>query len=262
MRKYFYIYKSEIMSNLQYVFDIFVGFIGYFIMLFILYNMYLYLYNGEEVIKGYTVVQSVWYVIFTEILWSCTEGRKFSKKIADDVKSGNITYNINKPYNYIGYALSSHLGSIFIKSIIYIVLAFIMGFIFLGTFPELNIINILAVILTGFLALLISNLIIICIGLLSFKLEDSSPAYWIYSKLILVFGTIFPIEYFPEFAGQILRYSPVYVTTYGPAKLFVDFSYEAFINIILSQLVYLIIVIIICTLMYKRGVKKLNVNGG
>lgn len=262
MKKYLFIFKSEVMSNLQYVFDVFVGFIGYFIMLFILFNMYKYLYSGEDVIKGYTVVQSVWYVIFTEILWSCLDGRRFSKKIAQDVKNGTIAYIINKPYSYIGYALSSHLGATFIKAIIYIVLAFTMGYVFLGCFPELSIISILAVLLTGFLALIISNLIIICIGLLSFKLEDSSPAYWIYSKLLLVFGTIFPIEYFPEFLQPILKYSPVYVSSYGPAKLFVDFSYTSFTNIIIMQLIYLVIVSLLCTFMYKRGVKKLNVNGG
>ena len=38
MRKYLFIFKSEIMTNLQYVFNLFVGFIGYFVMLFILFK--------------------------------------------------------------------------------------------------------------------------------------------------------------------------------------------------------------------------------
>ena len=43
MKKYLYIFKSEIMSNLQYAFDIFVGFIGYAVHIFIFLNYSPYL---------------------------------------------------------------------------------------------------------------------------------------------------------------------------------------------------------------------------
>ena len=263
MKKYIFIFKSELMSNLQYIFNIFVGFIGYFIMLFILFNLYRYLYSDpNEVINGYSMNQMVWYVIITEILWSVLGGRKLCRKISEDVKGGNIAYNINKPYSYIGYVISSHLGHVFIKAIAYIVLAITMGFVFLGSFPSLNIIQILLVLLTGILATIINTLLITCIGLLSFKIEDSSPIHWLYSKFILILGTIFPIEYFPKVVQPILNYSPIYVVSYGPAKLFVDFNYSTFKSVIIAQLIYLVISYLLATLMYKKGVKKLNVNGG
>ena len=101
MRKYIYIFKSEIMSNLQYVFNTFMGFIGHFIMLFILFNLYRYLYSGqEEIINGYTANQMIWYVIFTEVIWGMVGGRKLAKKISNDVKSGNVIYNINKLFSF------------------------------------------------------------------------------------------------------------------------------------------------------------------
>jgi len=263
MKKYLFIFKSELMSNLQYAFNTFVGFIGYFIMLFILFNLYRYLYSDSaEIINGYTMNQMVWYVIFTEILWSVSNGKKFVEKISDDVKGGNIAYNINKPYSYIGYSLAGHLGEITLKGIIYTVLAMIMGYLFLGGFPKINILSILAIILTSIIAIVISDLIIITIGLLSFKIEDSGPIYWVYSKLILVLGTIFPIEYFPKNIQPFLNYSPIYVTTYGPAKLFVNFDTKLFLNILIFQIIYLILVSTICTLLYRKGVKNLNVNGG
>ena len=40
MKKYLYIFKSEIMSNLQYAFDILVGFIGYAVHIFIFLNLF------------------------------------------------------------------------------------------------------------------------------------------------------------------------------------------------------------------------------
>lgn len=263
MKKYIFIFKSELMSNLQYTFNILVGFIGYLIMLFILFNLYRYLYSDQsEIINGYTMNQMVWYVIFTEILWSVSGGRKFCQKISDDVRGGNIAYNINKPYSYIGYSLASHLGETFIKAVVYTILAMIMGYVFLGNFPTLNILEILGIILISFLAIVISSLLVICLGLLSFKIEDSSPIYWLYSKIILIFGTIFPIEYFPKAIQPVLNYSPVYVTTYGPARLFVNFNIDTFLNVLVFQLGYLVLAYLLCAIIYKKGVKDLNVNGG
>lgn len=263
MRKYLYIFKSELMSNLQYLFNILTSFISYSIILFILLNLWKYIYsNPNEVINGYTMNQMIWYVIITEILWSILGGRKLCRKICDDVRGGNISYNINKPYSYIGYSLSSHLGAIVVKAIMYIFLGIILGFIFLNSFPSLNILSIIAVLITGTLATIISTLLIISIGLISFFIEDANPFYWLYSKLILVVGTLFPIEYFPSFIQPILNISPIYVVCYGPAKLFVDFSLNNFITILLAQIIYIIISLLLCNLLYKKGVRNLNVNGG
>ena len=80
--------------------------------------------------------------------------------------------------------------------------------------------------------------------------------------MILVLGTLFPGEFFPGIFAQIIRYSPIYVTCYGPAKLFVDFSYTNAIEILISQLLYLEIACVMCYCLYRKGVKKLNVTGG
>lgn len=263
MRKYIFIFKSEIMSNLQYIFNIVTGFIGCFIMLFIFLNLWQYIYaDPNELINGYNMNQMMWYVIITEVLWSIIGGRNLCKKISNDVRSGNIAYNINKPYNYIGYCLSNHLGLTTIKMVMYVTLGMLVGFLFLGKFPNLSILSITAVLITIILAIIISTLIITSIGLLSFIIEDSNPIYWLYSKLILVLGTIFPIEYFPKVIQPFLTYSPVYVVCYGPAKLFVDFNITTFISVLVMQIIYIILSWNLCTLIYKKGVKNINVNGG
>lgn len=263
MKKYLFIFKSEIMSNLQYVFNVITGFIGYFLLIFVFFNLWRYMYSDpNEIINGYTMNQMIWYVVITEIIWGTVGGSRLCKDISADVRGGNIAYNLNKPYNYIGYSLSKHLGAATIKLIIYIFLGITTGYVFLGSFPRLNLIQIVICLLSLILAIVISSLFITFIGLFSFFIEDSSPFYWVYSKFILLLGTLFPIEYFPGILGQILKYSPIYVVSYGPAKLFVDFSIEKCIPIIMAQIVYIFIAYGLCLLVYKKGVKRLNVNGG
>ena len=263
MRKYIYIFKSEFMSSLQYVSNVFINYIGYFIMMFMFWNLWKYMYQDEaNLINGYTMNQMVWYVAMTEILWYGLGGRKLCRRITDDVRSGNITYNLNKPYSYISYIVFSHLGEILIRTILYTVLSLTLFNSILGEFPIGNVYEALGVFITAFLAIVISILIITSIGLISFFMEDASPIYWIYSKIILVLGTLFPVEFFPMFLQKVFKFVPAYVVSYGPAKLFVDFSIDKFVEILIVQLCYLLVSLLVANLIYKKGVKKLNVNGG
>lgn len=263
MKKYMYIYKSELMSTLQYILNILFRIINFILLIFIFMNLWNYIYdNPNELINGYSKSQMIWYIIITEIIWGATDGRRYCRRISDDVRGGNIAYMINKPYSYIGYAISSHLGETTIKTVIAIVVGFTLGGIFLKNFPVISIPAIIIFILSGILAILINSLLVTFIGLISFIIEDSNPIFWLYSKMILVLGVLFPIEYFPGILAQIMRYSPIYVTCYGPAKLFVDFSWSAAITILISQIIYLWIAWAMCYAIYRKGVKKLNVTGG
>lgn len=263
MRKYLFIYKSEIMSNLQYIGNILFGFISYALLLFVLFHLWNYIYSDpEKLIHGYNMNQTIWYVILTEILWSSIGGKKLCQKISNDVRGGNIACNLNKPYDYIGYSLSSHLGTATIKMIFYVVLGFMFGFISLRNLPVHTLISILVVLLSCIFAIIISCLLITMIGLFSFIIEDSTPFYWLYSKAILIFGTLFPIEFFPALMQPILTYSPIYAVSSGPAKLFVNFSWNGCVKVLLIQIFYIGICYILCKLIYQKGVKKLNVNGG
>lgn len=98
--------------------------------------------------------------------------------------------------------------------------------------------------------------------MISFWIEDSTPFHWVYDKLILVIGTLFPVEMFPEFLRPIIQCTPIFVVTYGPAKLLIDFSMEKFMQVLGAQIIYLIVAFAVVIIMYERGVKKLNVNGG
>lgn len=263
MRKYLFIIKSEVMSTLQYIGNVFGNIAGFIIILIILFNLWNYLYSDpNELINGYSMNQMIWYVVITELIWSIVGGRALVNKITDDVKSGSVAYKITKPYSYIGYFMSEQIGSIIIKGFVYIVIGLVIGIICTGTFPSLGILEALIFLVIFVLSFIISILTLIAIGLVAFFIEDSKPLYWLYSKLILVLGTVFPIEFFPKILQKILCFSPIYVINYGPAKMFVSFSYIESLKIFIAQLIYIIVSYGICKLLYEKGVKKINVNGG
>ena len=263
MRKYLFILKSELMTNLQYIFNVLTNVMAYFVIIFIYINLWNYIYDDPtQLINGYSKAQMIWYVIFTEIIYFSLGGRRACIKLAEEVKSGRIAYTINKPYNYVLYSLFSHMGNVFIKSIVFLIVGLLMGAIFIGEFPVLSFVNVLALLVIFYIALIVNTLFIIVIGLFSFIIEDSVPMYWLYSKFTLICGALFPIEFFPEKVQKILQFSPVSAINYGPAKLFVSFSWEQLIPILISQIAYMVIAYLLCMLVYRKGVKRLNVNGG
>ena len=263
MRKYLFIYKSEVMSNLNYIFNLVSGFIGYAMHIFIFLNLWQYIYSDpNELINGYSMSQMVWYVIVTEILWMCIGGRSLCKSIITDVRSGNVAYNINRPYSYILYQLATNLGKFTVKFVMFTILGITMGLIFLNEFPTISILGIIIVFISAILATTINSLLVIFIGLFSFVIEDSNPFYWVYSKFILVVGTLFPVEYFPKVVQPIIKASPIFAVSYAPAKLFVDFKIESVLYILSVQVIYIIISYLLCVIMYRKGVKNINVNGG
>lgn len=80
--------------------------------------------------------------------------------------------------------------------------------------------------------------------------------------MILLIGTMFPIEMFPQYLRPIIKCTPIYVVTYGPAKLLINFSLQNFVQISLAQIIYLFVATTLTLILYEKGVKKLNVNGG
>ena len=102
MRKYLYIYKSTLIENLTYIYNILIGFIYFFIIMIVLMNLWQYIYEDpSNMINGYTLNQMMWYVLITEALWYATKNKVLTNEVSQDIRTGDVAYKINKPYNYI-----------------------------------------------------------------------------------------------------------------------------------------------------------------
>lgn len=263
MKKYLSIYKMTFLESIQYISNILFGFIAYIVTIYIFLCLWKYLYQDpSSLIEGYSITQMIWYVLVTECMWYGNRNRTLTEQICNDIKSGSIAYNLNKPYNYLSFIVFKHFGDITFKFICYAVMSVILGLIFVGPIDGFFIQNIPFIIISVVLGSIINSLIRITISLFSFWVEDTTPFQWIYDKIILVIGTLFPVELFPKILQPIMKCTPIFVVNYGPAKLFVDFSFSMFTQVLLAQIIYIVVVILIATIIYRKGVKRLNVNGG
>ena len=58
------------------------------------------------------------------------------------------------------------------------------------------------------------------------------------------------------------KLTPIYTVCYGPAKLIVDFRPDKCVEILAAQVLYLAAGCGLMFFVYRKGVKKLYVNGG
>lgn len=262
-RKYAVIYGSVLMENLQYAANVAMGFFSYFVFIFIFIKLWEYMYRTpEELIAGYTKEQMIWYVMMTEMIWFGSNAASVAKEVSRDIRGGNIAYLMNKPYHYTLYILAKYTGEWSVRLPMYAALAVVIGTVMVGPLPRFPLTGVWAMVVCVVMGLTINAVFKLCISLLSFWIEDATPFQWLYDKLILVLGTMFPVEIFPEVLQPLFKLTPIYTVCYGPAKLIVDFSLEKCVEILAAQVVYLAAGCGLMFLVYRKGVKKLYVNGG
>lgn len=263
MRKYAVIYRSVLMENLQYIPNIAMGFISYFIFIFVFIHLWNYIYaSPDSLIAGYTREQMIWYVMVTETIWFGTPSGTVTRQVSSDIRGGNIAYLINKPYHYSLYILARYTGGWSVQLPLFALLATVMGITMVGPLPHFHPVQLLAAIPAVLLGITIDAVFRMCISLISFWIEDANPFQWLYSKLLLLIGTIFPVEIFPAALQPFFRLTPIYTVCYGPAKLIVDFSVNKYVEILMAQLLYLGAAGALMLFLYGKGVRKLYVNGG
>jgi ABC-2 type transport system permease protein len=204
----------------------------------------------------------IWYLLLAEIITFGSGSKVATDEIKNNIKSGNIAYQVTKPYNYIVFTICKYLADTFIRFILFLIVAVILGLTFAGPIEGFNPISLIPAIPVFFFAVLIFGMVRILISLSAFWVEDSHPFQMVYQKFILIFGVLFPLEMFPKVIQTIIKFTPIYGVSYGPAKLLIDFNLDILLSVLLSQIITIIVVSILLSIVYGRGVKKLNVNGG
>ena len=256
MKKYVEIFKYSLKQKLNFLPDYIFSLISFGIHVFIFNELWDYILQGKN-IEGYTKTELIWYIIIAELITYSI--RNIYKQIADTVKNGEIANMLLRPINYIAYLIADSSSTI-IKFAINLIFAIILGGILAGPI-EISTFGVLVTFISIVISVFLGILIQIFIGLLSFYTEENKSFWLIIQKLQLLI-VFTPIEFYPEVMQKILYVFPTTHMIYSPSKMFVDFANVNIIGLISIQLISILLMITIIILMYRKGVKKINVNGG
>ncbi len=259
--KYVSVGRVTLNNQLVYFTDFLVRSIFLLIILYIFIQLWSATFDGEGLpqIAGYSFEQIIWYLIFAEsITMACPS---MSAKIEEEVKSGDVAYKLIRPVSYIGFHFVSYLGEVVFRLMINLLIGGFLGFLVLG-WPEFGL-GWLGFFIVAVGALSINFILNMMVALCSFWVEETRGLEFVYHKfLFTIGGMLMPLEVFPHWLQQICSWLPFQAILYFPAKTAVKFDGEMMLAMLGIQFIWIMILGGCLMLMFRKGVKKLNVNGG
>lgn len=256
MKKYFAIFKYSLKMNLTFIYDYLFSAISYAVHLMVFNSLWDFILK-DGTMYGYDRPTLIWYIVISEFI---TYGAsRFYKKISDMVKDGTIANLLIKPMNFLMYVWFEQSADV-IKIGVNAVTAVILGLTMAGPI-EITVAQMIFFVIACILSFLISNAIQFIVGLIAFYIEETKSVFFIVQKLqfLLVFV---PIDFYGEAIQRVLMLLPTTHMIYAPGLIFTRFNIQTAIEAITMQLVMFGVMMAATILLYRKGVKKINVNGG
>lgn len=261
MKKYFAIFKINLLNTLAYPAELFARSLIIFVFMWIFFQLWRVTFaaSGSDVLNGLTLRDTMWYLLLAETVMMGIP--RISRTISIQVKDGSIAYLLNKPYDFLLFQLSSSLGDSLPRMGMIFLLGGGLVWMMAGPPPELVNWPVAMAAMTG--AWILNFCINALIGLSAFVVEEVAPFEWIYQKFVFVLGgMLVPLDFYPARLQKIANSLPFAYIMYGPARLFVEPDLSLFTRILLGQLIWLVVLSSLLVLAYSRGTRRLAINGG
>ncbi len=263
--KYFTYLKTGLQQAMIKKFDLF-GYITTSLIAFLAsYLFWRTVYEGVDIINGYTFSEMLVYLILVNLLKYINESNILND-VAYDIRKGEISGNLLKPHNIHLEKLSRLIGSK-----IYYILIVIPGYILIGILLstiygniEYNLINMLAGFILIFIGFFINFYLDLTIGYLGFWFA----VVWFLSHLKsiivkLLGGRYFPLNLLPDTLAKINFYLPFRLIYFTPLDYITGNRSvsEYFLKDVLIAFFWLLIFIVLANLVFVKGVKKYEAFG-
>ena len=256
MKKYLAFAKTVIRENAKEYITNITTIISFVIHILVFSALWEYVLEGKALV-GYTKQDLIWYVIFAEaILYSFYN---YYKKIAFKVEMGDFAYDMTKPYNFLARIISEGIAELPITIVICIV-GIILGFILAGPI-NISLLSLLLVLLVALMAACVLLELQVIVGLSSIWLGRDVSSFWLLIQKAMLIFAFTPLELFPKAIQIPLLCLPTTHVIYTPSKLLVHFSTSLFFKSIAFEAAAILLLTVILIIIYKKGVKKQNVNG-
>lgn len=258
--KYCGIIRVSLLNKLAYTGDVLAR-TGFMVMvLFIFAQLWQRALPGGNTLAGFNEAQMVWYLLVTESI--TLSSPHVETAITNDVKSGNIAYQLIRPYSYVGYYLSLSMGEFLVRWPANFTLGALVAWLMIGA-PSVQWQAVALALLATCLGACLSFLFVIALALTAFWCEENRPFFWIYSKMIFTLGGLFvPTEVYPGAVRAIAHWSPFAYMVSAPARLFVRFEWSFWRQVLLGQMLWLLVLSLTVHAIYQAGVKRVHVQGG
>lgn len=260
--KYAEVARTTLRSRWAYLWDQLLGTLFLAVIMFVFVQLWQVTYasSSAEQFGGYSLPEIIWYLVATEsIIMSLP---RIHATLEAEVKDGDLAVRLNKPYNYLLFHYSAFLGEGLLRLSTSLLMGGLTAYLLVGGFTfrwEALPVLLLVYLTTQALHFFYNG----AIGLAAFWTEDVSGLYLLADRLKWILGgLLLPVEVYPDMARRVVEVLPFRHMLAGPARLFVKFTWVGAGQLLVSQVVWLAVFGSVCTLIYRLGVRRVDVNGG
>src|SRR5262245_3865035 len=201
----------------------------------------------------------VWYLAATE--WILLSAPPIHIEIQEAIRRGDVVYRLGRPASYVVAEFATGLGLLAIRAPVLGVTAFLCAYAFTGWIPPVSALAIVGPF--GLAAAALTTALSLWIGLLAFWLQDVSPVYWIWQKLMFVLGGLMlPLELYPQFIQKAAAFTPFPVLLSEPASFVTTAGTVAPGVLARHLLVWSCATALVASWMFRRAAAALTINGG
>jgi ABC-2 type transport system permease protein len=201
----------------------------------------------------------VWYLAATE--WITLSAPPIHLEIQEAIRRGDIVYRLGRPVSYAIAEFAAGLGLLAVRAPVLGLTAFLCAFVFTGWIPPAS--ALAKVVPFGLAAAALLTALHLWIGLLAFWLQDVSPVYWVWQKLMFVLGGLMlPLELYPRVLQRIAALTPFPVLLGKPASLVLQNGVVSPEAIAVNLVIWCCATAMVVQWTYRRAAAGLTVNGG
>lgn len=259
--KYIFIGKITLRNQLAYVADFLVRSLFLLLILYIFLQLWQTTFRGEgaDFIAGYSFKQIMWYLVVTEAMTLACPS--LCTRIEEEVKSGDVAFKLVRPVSFIAFHYVEYMSEAAVRFAVNAVLGGALGLLVIGP-PSFGA-GLLWLPIAVFGGFTVNFTLNMTLALSAFWVEETRGLEFVYHKfLFTIGGMLMPLELFPEALQRIGHYLPLQAIVYIPAKTAVAFDAAKLPGMLATQALWAAVFAVIVILVYRKGVKKLNVTGG
>lgn len=260
MKKYFLVFKLSLQDTLEYKFDFLMNTGKYALMVLLM----ALLWTAVEKVNPtplFSQQETVAYFVFAAMLYSLSNFHTWYME--DDIRLGGLSKFLVKPVSTMGYYLSYQLGSVFLETILKIVIFFPLLSVFGFSLPTIPIISWVLILLFLPLIYIFSFYLITTISICTFWINEAYAVRWAFLSLTrLQSGVLVPIVFFPLWYQKIAIFLPFQHLAFTPIQIILNnISVQTALLSWITLLVWTISMFFFQNLLWKKGLYQYEGTG-
>ena len=259
---YFAFAKKSFLGRSAYRFDHFMGILNTVLRIFIFWEIYRALYGGRAEVDGITMTMVATNFILSLGLDSvfCVNDYYLPNRIQD----GSIATEMLLPVSFHGRMLADNLGNALFQLLFHFVPAVAVSVIFIGIAAPAGPFMLLLFLLSALFGYGVLWTISFATQMLSFWLINVWSIMTIKNVFINVLsGSMIPLWFMPDWMRGVIRFTPFSSIYFMPVQIYLgQLSLPEILYGFLIQFFWIVFLFSVGMFLWKKGQKKLVVQGG